>query len=113
MLLHYYNYFNLNILLMALHEHPTFYYWPTSTSIRLALSFPSYIIAICMRSCLVHGIVIIQQFHLNKGYTSSYYCSTAGGARAVHVSTAKFIQILLQFNTLLFTLIGNLQCTLL
>ena len=39
MLLQSYNYFNLNILLMALHEHPTFYYWPTPTSIRLMLSF--------------------------------------------------------------------------
>ena len=41
-------------------------------------------------SCFVHGIVISQQFHLNKGYLSSY-CSTTGGVRAVHVSTAKFI----------------------
>ena len=80
--------------MMALHEHPTFYCWPTSTTIRLVLSFPSYTIAICMCSCFTHGIVIIQQFHLNKGYSSSYYCSTAGGARAVHVSTAKFIQFI-------------------
>ena len=52
---------------------------------------PSYTIVICMCSYCVRGIVIIQQFHLNKRYASSYYCSTAGGVRAVHVSTAKFI----------------------
>ena len=44
-----------------------------------------------MCSCFGHGIVIRQQFHLNKGYLSSY-CSTTGGVRAVHVSTAKFTQ---------------------
>ena len=46
-----------------------------------------------MYSYFVRDIVIIQQLHLNKGYPSSYYCSTAGGVRAVHVSrsTAKFI----------------------
>ena len=37
--------------------------------------------------------MIRQQFHLNKGYLSSY-CSTTGGVGAVHVSTAKFIQLL-------------------
>ncbi len=45
-----------------------------------------------MCSCLVHGIVIVQQFHLNKGYSSSYYCSTAGGARAVE-STRKYSKV--------------------
>ena len=45
-----------------------------------------------MCSCFLHGIVIRQQFHLNKGYLSPH-CSTTGGVRAVHVSTAKFIQI--------------------
>ena len=39
-----YNY-NLNILLMALHEHPTLHYQPTSTSIRLVL--PSLILYHC------------------------------------------------------------------
>ena len=79
---------------MALYEHPTSFYLPTSTSIRLIPSFQSYTIAICMYSCFGRGIVIAQQFHLNKGYSSSYYCSTAGGVRAVHVSTAKFIQFI-------------------
>ena len=73
---------------MALLEHPTLCYQPTSTTTRLV---SSYTIAICMYSCFGRGIVISQQFHLNKGYLSSY-CSTTGGVRAVHVSTAKFIQ---------------------
>jgi len=51
-----------------------------------------------MCSCLVHGIVIVQQFHLNKGYSSSYYCSTAGGARAVH-GTRKYRKVYPYFNT--------------
>ena len=79
---------------MALHEHPTLYHQPTSTTIRLVLPFTSYTIVICIHSYCIRGIVIIQQFHLNKGCTSSYYCSTAGGVRAVHVSTAKFIQFI-------------------
>ena len=45
-----------------------------------------------MHSCFLRGILIRQQFRLNKGYLSSY-CSTTGGVRAVHVSTAKFIYI--------------------
>ena len=52
-----YNY-NLNLLLMALHEHPTFYYWPTSTSIRLVSPFPSCITAIRMGGCFGRDIVI-------------------------------------------------------
>jgi len=74
---------------MALHERLTSYQ-PTSTSNRLVLTFPSYTIAICMHSCFLRGILTRQQFRLNKGYLSSY-CSTTGGVRAVHVSTAKFI----------------------
>ena len=35
----YTTFYNLNILLMALHEHPILYQ-PTSTSIRLVLTFP-------------------------------------------------------------------------
>jgi len=78
---------------MALHEHPTVYSQPTSTTTKLVLPFTSYTIVICMCSYCVRGIVTVQQFHLNKGYTSSY-CSTTGGVRAVHVSTAKFIQFI-------------------
>jgi len=98
-------YYNLNILLMARHEHPT-PYQPASTSIRLVLPFPSYNIVICMCSFFVHGIVVTQQFNLNKGYPSSY-CSTTGGVSAVHVSTAKFIQ-----NVVCCESSGLVKCTL-
>ena len=85
----YTTFFNLNILLMALHEHPTLF---SLSLLLLGLYYhlSPYTIAICMCSCFLHGIMVRQQFHLNRGY-SSPHCSTTGGVRAVHVSTAKFI----------------------
>ena len=87
-------YYNLNILVIALREHTTSYQ-PTSTSIRhifpilyhcnlhVQLLYPWYSDYIAVSS--EQRILIILR---------SYYCSTAGGARAVHVSTAKFIQFI-------------------
>jgi len=47
---------------------------------------------VCMYSCFLHGILVRRQFHLNKGYTSPTALRPAE-IRAVHVSTAKFVQI--------------------
>jgi len=52
---------------------------------------PPYTIAICMHSCFLHGILVRQQFHLNKGYTSPTALRPAEIC-AVHVRTAKFVQ---------------------
>ena len=49
-----------------------------------------YTIAIRMYSCFLHGILVRQRFHLNKGYTSPTALRPAE-IRAVHVSTAKFV----------------------
>jgi len=58
----YTTFYNLNILLMALHEHPTLF------SLRLLLlglyyHLSPYTIAICMCSCFLHGIVVRQGTH--------------------------------------------------
>jgi len=66
----YTTFYNLNILLMALHEHPTLCFSLRLLLLGLYYHLSSYTIAICMYICFGHGIVIRQQFHLNKGYTS-------------------------------------------
>ena len=76
------------------------YHKPTSTTIRptlLRLAWLSilspYTIAICMHSCFLHDILVRQQFRLNKGYTSPTALRPAE-IRAVHVTTANFVQFI-------------------
>ena len=87
---------------MALHEHPilpsttsvvllAYIYYYQASLLRLArLSILSpYTIAICIHSCFLHGILVRQQFHLNK------VCALRPAEiRAMHVSTAKFVQFI-------------------